>query len=518
MPSPFSRNDRRVRPPGAGAPNSVRVPIRRRRSLQAALLCLAAFVTAAAVAVRVFDAMPHLEDEQANLFQAMIFARGEVAAPAPPSPDAFFIPFTIIRNGIWFGKYPPGYPFVLALGVLLGAPWIVNAAASALVLAGVFLLGRDLFDAEVGLLAAALGAVSPAFVILSGSLLPHPLVAAALVFFAWGWLRARRPNQPVAPAFALLAGAALGLAAISRPWTALAVALPFIALSLFDLVRGFRRALRIYLPLGGACMALCALLPLYNYAVAGDPFINTYTLWWSYDTVGFGTGIGIGSGHTLPLGLLNAYLDLSAFQTAITGWPAPLGFPLAILPLGFGLVMAPRSRRDALLVLPPILLILAYLAYWARSGEFYGGRYYSEGMPFLWLLAARGLIKFSAGKWRLRLLRAALPAFLAWSIAFQINPRFVQGRGLYQIDRRGYAAVAEAGLHNALVIVGIGYWTDYANFSWLNSPFLDGDVIYTRDLEGPGNGQIIRLFPGREVYYYSRSLPGCLLIPYDVRE
>jgi hypothetical protein len=505
------------------------------RPFQAAVLCLAAFGMAAAVAWNVFEAMPHLEDEFANFFQAEVFARGEAAAPAPPSRDAFFIPFVIVRNGLWFGKYTPGYPLLLALGVLLGAPWIVNALASALALAGLFLLGRDLFGADAGLLAAALGAISPSFVILSGSLLPHPVTMAELVFFVWALLRARRSGGPRAVGFSLLAGALLGLAVLARPWTALGISVPFIGLALIDLGRavlggiadrrdilknplpnagrsGLRPYIRTYFPLVAICLCVCTLLPLYNFAVTGSPFTNTYTLWWPYDRIGFGAGIGQLGHNTLSLSLINAERDLSAFETALAGWPAPLGFPLVVLPLALGLLLVPRSRYDFLLLLPPLCLIAAYFAYWARAGEFYGGRYYSEGMPFLWLLAARGLLKFSAGrsagKWRLRLTRAVLPAFLVWSLAFQILPRFETGRGLYGISRENIAATSA--LHNALVFIRIRSWTDYASFSWLNSPLLDGDVIFARDTGSDRNAQIIKEFPGREVYYYS---PGGALTP-----
>ena len=539
----------------------------RRRSFQAALLCLAAFLISAAVAHGVFDALPHLEDEQANLFQAMVFARGELAAPAPPSRDAFFIPFTIVQNGIWFGKYTPGYPLVLALGVLAGAPWIVNALASALILWATYLIGRDLFGADAGVLGAALGAVSPAFVILSGSLLPHPAAAALLAFFAWGLLRARRAGEKRAALYSLLSGSALGLAALCRPWTALAVASPFIALAAVDGMRAVwgwigrvgknrqgrtagnkkqgraadekqgrtgnkkegrsatcpREAgvrpygfIRAYLPLMVTCIAISALLPLFNWAVTGSPFTNTYTLWWSYDTVGFGPGIGRDEGHTLVLAFTNAKLDLAAFRTALLGWPAPFGIPLVLLPLLAGLILAPRSRRDLLLMAPPLALILFQLAYWARAGSFYGGRYYSEGMPFLWLLAARGLLKFAAGKWRKRLVRLALPVLLAWGIAFQIQPRFAEGRGLYGITGEAPAEVAAAGLRNALVFVRTGKWTDFANLACLNSPWLDGEVVFVRDMGSWGNADIIDFFPGRAVYLFDFQRSDSRLSSYEI--
>ncbi len=522
----------------------------RRRPFQVTVLCLAAFIMSTAVALNVFEAMPHLEDEHANLFQAQVFARGAVAAPAPPSRDSFFIPFVIVREGLWFGKYTPGYPLVLALGVLAGAPWLANAFASALALLGVFLLGRDLFDADAGLLAVALGAVSPAFVILSGTLLPHPVTMAALVFFAWAFIRARRMGEQHAASFAFLSGAMLGLAALCRPWTALAVAIPFIGIALADVFRAAigkmaprtgaglkdgRNAqtgavsktasvcitMRPYVILACVCLAVCALLPLYNYAVIGSPFTNTYTLWWPFDTVGFGTGVGRTGGHTLLMGIINAWRDLSAFQTAFLGWPALFGIGLATLPLLAGLFLTPRARADWLLLLPPLALVAAQLAYWARAGDFFGGRYYSEAMPFLWLLAARGILKFSGVPLTGRhprvnlagiVVRAALPALLAAAVFFQILPRIIQGHGLYGISRENIASSGAAGLHNALVFIDIKTWKDYGNFSWLNSPFLDSDVIFARDMGPERNERIIAALPGREIYYYA---PGGSLTPAD---
>jgi hypothetical protein len=528
MPTAESTEESGEKMQSAAPAAAPKLPLLRRRSVQAALLCLAAFGTAAAVALAVFQGMPHLEDEQADFFQARVFAAGLLAAPETPDKDAFFVPFVIVRGGLRFAKYTPGYPLVLALGVLLGAPWVINALASALALLGVFLLGRDLFGADAGLLAAALGAVSPAFVLLSGTYLPHPATMAALVLFAWALLRARRPGEPHPVRFSLPAGALLGFAVLARPWTAFAVAAPFIGLGMIDFGRAVigriaarrgagrkparengraqpRPFLYVYIPLIVACLAVCAFLPFYNWAVTGSPFTNTYTLWWPYDTVGFGAAYGRLGGHTLELGLLNAKLDLSAFQTALLGWPVPLGVPLVALPLLLGLALAPRSRNDLLILLPPAALILAHLAYWARAGEFFGGRYYSEGMPFLWLLAARGLLKFAAGKWRLRLVRAALPVFLAWSIAFQILPRLIQGRGLYGIRREPVDAVAAADLHNALVFIRIRTWADYATFSWLDDPALAGDVIYLRDLGRNADRGLIGRFPNREVYLFDMS-------------
>src|SRR4051812_8822935 len=103
----------------------------RNPSAQILALCVAVFALAGAVAWGVFEAMPHLEDEHANLFQARVFAAGRITADVPRHPNSFFTPFVInSAQGKRFGKYPPGYPLLLALGAALRQPWLVNALAA----------------------------------------------------------------------------------------------------------------------------------------------------------------------------------------------------------------------------------------------------------------------------------------------------------------------------------------------------------------------------------------------------
>jgi hypothetical protein len=475
-------------------------------------LCLAALILASAVAWGVFEAMPHIEDEHAYLFQARVFASGRIAADTPrPEPNAFFIPFVLDRDGRRFAKYTPGYPLALALGVLVGCPWLVNALAAAGCAGGVYLLGRDLFDRDTGLLAAGLGVVSPMFVILSGTLLSHTATLAAITLFAWAYLRARRPDEPRRIGFALLAGLLLGWAILARPWTALAIAVPFALLALSDLVRG-----RAALPYGAmllSCALVAALLPLYNWALTGSPTTNTYTLWWPYDAVGFGPGFGR-SGHTLAQGLATAKLDLAELGLVLLGWPVIAGLPLAALPMLYGLLGAPRSWREWGLAAPVVTLVAAYLAYWAYGRGLYGPRYYSEGLAFLWLLAARGLVKLGALRWGRRGIKLALPVLLVWSIVFVTNPKFNEGRGRYDVTRRDTRIIAAANLHHALVLVRGDEWTDYANLSWLNSPGLDGNVVFAKDRGSASNAAVMGAYPDRAVYWYDRdAVPP--LIPYE---
>ena len=145
------------------------------------------------------------------------------------------------------------------------------------------------------------------------------------------------------------------------------------------------------------------------------------------------------------------------------------------------------------------------MAYWARGSSLYGPRYYAEALPFLWIIAARGLLKFSAGPWRMRAVKLALPALLIWSIVFTLEPRILQGIGLFDITRKDAQTIAAVAPRRALVFVRSDYWTSYAALSWLNTPGLDGEIVFAKDGGPVANERVIADFPGRTVYYYDRQ-------------
>ncbi len=483
-------------------------------------LCSAAFVLSAAVAWGAYGAMPHLEDEHANLFQARVFARGDLTATAPRAqPRAFFIPFILTDNHQLFSKYPPGYSLLLAPGALIGQPWLITALASALTVLAVYLLGRDLFDANMGLLAAALGSIAPMFVLLSGALLSHVPAMALLIFFAWGFVRARRSCEQHPLRFAAFTGAMLGLAAITRPWTTIAIGLPFAIQALIDLVqrRGAPSVWRAYALMLGVTILIAQLLPLYNYFTTGSALTNTYALWWPTDRLGFGPGTGMTpGGHSLKIAILNFQLDFVDFGPMALGGPTILGVAAAWGLILAALLLPPLSKRDWALMLPVLLLIAAQFLYWARGSSLYGPRYYAEAMPFLWLLGARGLIKLCQFKWPRRVVYVVLPLLIAATIVYTLEPRFLQSFVDYRSARRDINAIGRANLHHALVFVRARVWSDYANLGWLNDIHVDdGNIIYVHDIDPLANQVLIDAYPDRKVYYYDRTQTAPLVAARD---
>ena len=474
------------------------------------LLCISVFAAAVAVAYGVFQAVPHLEDEQANLFAAQVFASGKLYVPSPSQPAAFFVPFVIEWEGRRVSKYPPGYSLVLALGVMAHTPWFVNPLLGSLTLVATFALGRVIFtDAngeQTALLAVILAAISPMFLGLSSALLSHALSLLLLTIFAWAFIHsAFRAQCPML--YAAIAGIALGWTALTRPLTALAYVAPFGLWAIWLMIQRKAR-LRTCVVMACVAGAIAALLPLYQWLLTGDPWVNLYTAWWSYDAIGFGPGHGpLPEGHSLASALNNANLDLMSLLTDLHGWPN-LSWILFVP----GLLMPPRGRREAALVIPLAALAIAHSFYWVRGSGIYGPRYWYEAFPFLWLLSARGLVKlWDRGQRRQTrhvCIRLGLALLIALDVAVTIPAQFSFWRGLYFVTNEPWRAVQQANLHNALVIVRGSLWTDYGAVSWANTPTLNGDVVFAHELV-EGNEAIIAQYPGRSVYL----LDGAQLTP-----
>ncbi|MCA0457649.1 MAG: glycosyltransferase family 39 protein [Chloroflexi bacterium] len=309
------------------------------------------FFMTALVSDRVFEQVPHLEDEVAYLFEAKLLAQGKAVIDSPQPSRPFWQPFVIDHEGKRFGKYPLGWPATLAVGVALGQPWIVNAFLAAMTVALVYRLGSETFNRDVGLIAAALTAFSPMALLLNATLMGHAAALFCFMLLVYAYWRLEKGRYRLR--WGLVAGFALGMTLINRPLAGVAVAAPFIAWSVVRLLRALwldRQQTRLLrtpltgedapprpspslmqqypnlvstlvplLALGVVTLLLATVIPLYQYATTGDARQNLYLLVWSYDRVGFGEGYGA-HGHTLEKGIRQTGWDLSLTASDLFGW------------------------------------------------------------------------------------------------------------------------------------------------------------------------------------------------------
>lgn len=192
----------------------------------------------------------------ARVAHVLLFA--DRAAPPPAGDRDFFVEGArLLADGEGFvhpfvhalgvedaasAAHPPLWIAVLAGLAKLGAlsplsARLAGCVAGAVAVLLIGLVARRLAGPKAGLLAAGVAAAYPAWVIADGSGMAEPLYLALVAAAVLGLLRAR---EDPAPRAALLAGALVGLAALTRTEGLLLV--PFAAL---PLLWGHRRALAL---------------------------------------------------------------------------------------------------------------------------------------------------------------------------------------------------------------------------------------------------------------------------------
>ena len=485
----------------------------------AVLLSFMAVFAAYQVHDRVFERMAHIEDEMAYLWQSQIIARGYLTLPSPPEPKSFLYPFVVDYHGQRFSKYPLPWPVVLSLGVHLGASYLVNPILAGLGLWLVYCLGKRLFGETVSLLASVLMLTSPFFLINSGSLLAHPLGLVLSAAFALAWIDGfSEPNHPHPWLATLVAGSAIGLLALCRPLTAVAVAFPFSLHGLYLLICGDWSIRRRLLLLVIIALLLVSLHFIWQCAVTGDPLLNPYTLWWEYDKVGFGPGFGrVTGGHSLDQAWINTKFSLYVGQFDLFGWGS---YSWIFLPFGLIAILRDRNWRALLPVFVFPCLVVVYLAYWIGSSLF-GPRYFYEALYSLTLLSAMG-IAFLAGwptlpgksfpnftrRHRIRPLAITVLVVLlvATNLLFYSPIRLGGMYGLYGVQRSHLLpfTIPEAQEYTpALVIVHTsGKWIEYGTLLELEDPFLSTPFIFVLSRGSKIDNDIASYFPDRKVYHY----------------
>lgn len=399
--------------------------------IAALALMVFAFGASALISRNVFERLPHLEDEFAYLYQARIFERGQAWVPRNEPVKVFWQPFVLqpetSPDGTYrrFGKYPPGWPLVLTVGLWLGQPWLVNAVLAMLNVGLVYRLGREIFDETVGVVAALFLAISPMALLLNATLMAHTWTMFAAIVFVYAYWRITRHGRG-RYVWAVIGGLMLGGVVTTRPMTAVAMALPVFLHGLSRLYDaafqpetavgrvGLMPTLKVLVVMAAFVLPTALLWPLFNHIWTGDWNTNTYTLLWSYDKVGFGPGYGLNpGGHSLNYGWRNARNDLREWLRDLFGFtmhPAleaymrvnfiyGAGVGLSWLPVVAGLIAGRKRDWIWFFFMFFVVTVLAGLTYWigavVNGAAAYSVRYYFEATFAVCLVAAYGAVAWA---------------------------------------------------------------------------------------------------------------------------
>jgi hypothetical protein len=481
-----------------------------------------AFLAASLISWLVFRHGPCVHDTFAQLFQARLFAQGKLYAQSPPVPQ-FFDLVHCISDGRWYAIFPPGHPLMLALGVLVGAPWLINPLLGALTVVVIYYLGKEVYDERTARLATLLAALSPFLIFMSSEFMSHATSLFFTCLFLLFYARAfRRPSVESCKLqvesselvtcnleletrhsllYALLAGLSLGVVALTRPFTGLLIGIPFALHLSYRMLRTPATGLRLAVAMLAGLSVGLGLYFAFNYLTNGSPWVSGYM-------VKYGPGVGLGIGRsawgealTLIAAIFNTNLDLNALHQYLLEWPIP---GLVFVALFF--VARPRRVWDWLLLSLPVMLVGGYFFYWWHSRILFGPRWEYEAFGVLILLTASGLRalpEFTRGSLSLDVpadrIKAGIGRLLAvcylsmFAVAIPTLTRQYAGR--FGFGGRTPATVRRAGLRHAVVFTR---WYDEVALE--NNSNLNGSIVYAADL-GPLNPLLQKYYPDRRFYY-----------------
>jgi hypothetical protein len=419
-----------------------------------------------AVAHWLFDGRPLLVDEIVEERQAQIFAAGHLWLPAPRHPEFFSSLLMVDAGGRVYSQFPPGGPALLAIGALAGATWLVVPVCAALsvVAFGAFLRVAEP-NTRVAIAAAALFAVAPFTVFMSGSHMNHVtalmgiLVGAAALVHA----TARAAHDGGRVGLAFVSGLGFGVAATIRPADALAFAAPAAVWYTARALRTPQRWGDALAALAGVAIPISAMLYV-NAHTTGAPLLFGYQVLWGRDhDLGFHQAPW-GGVHTPARGLQLINLYFLRLQDYLYETPIP-----ALLPAIGALALTKRLRpADRYLLISCGLVTVLYFAYWA-DGNFLGPRFvYTFGpAAALWTVRFPSLLRH---RLQASVMTPAIAAFVhrvsTFALATSATIALVLGVPLRAAEYRHNFATerwatpevaARSGVRNALVFVREGW-------------------------------------------------------------
>ncbi len=477
--------------------------------------------------------LPQIHDEFSQLLLADTLAHGRLANP--PHPMSLYLEtFHILQHPTYASVYPPAQGAVLALGQILGHPWIGVLLSMAAMCGAITWMLQGWFPAPWALLGGLL-------VVLRFALFSYWInsywggtvagIGGALVLCALPRIihHRRWPD-------ALLLGLGMAILANSRPFEGFIFCVPvviYLTYWLFSRERpSFILALRrVLIPLVAILVPTLAFMGCYNRRVTGNAFLFPHVLFVRQYT---NRGVFAWQDFRTPLTYSNPEFDYfyntrlreryapswsNWKRTSWNGlracWHLFLGIPLSIPFLAFPWIL--RGRRMHLLLMQlflsvvGLLLIFVFLPHYAAP---------LTATVFALLVQAFRHLR----KWRIRgrnfgialsraivLLAIANFAYFAWHTARQpyVAP--------WSSAREQIIRQLEKLRDSSLVIVRYG--PEHAvDDEWVyNSADIDhSKIVWAREIPGVDPRPLLEYFHQRTVWLLDADAPGPQLVPFPL--
>ena len=409
-----------------------------------------------------FAGQPFTSDEMAQLWHARILLSGHLMLPAEAHREFFNTAPVLDQAGHWFSQYPIGGPFFIAIGLAVGAAWLVNPLLLGLATWQTYRFVRVATNEElVARYTALLFVVSPMVLIMAASQMSHvPALAFGILALASlaCWDRASTAQEQ--RLHAVVIGLSLGIVVAVRP---LDGALTAIAVGCFQLWRtvGARQRWHDLVIQCGVGVVPVLLLLWANAKTTGSPFRFGYDL---LNGPGHRLGFHLapnGEVHTPLHGVILASGYLMRLDRFLFEWPLPALLTVIVGVVGI-LAARTTSRWDVLLVGIATAFLVGYGAYWF-DGFFAGPRFLFVALPAFVYFAARApgaaAVLFEQQPAARRAALLVLPICVGVSWLGPLGISSAAARVILYRDQRTKLKtdideqIRRAGLHNALVFV-----------------------------------------------------------------
>ena len=449
----------------------------------------------------IFEGIPHVQDAIAQLFQAKIFSLGKLYVEPHPLKEFFSFLHIIDKGNKWYSLYPPVFPFLVMLGYVLHTPGIVNPLLGGITVLIVYKIGEVLFNRRVGIIAVILLVSSPFFYFMNASMMVHPLsLLLTSSFFLLFILADKKDNYK----YFSFSGITLGLLFSSRPYDAFLIGIPILVYLVFNSFK-YRNWENLTFFIF-SFFPSASIIFIYNYFTNGNIFNFGYYVWDPYYAK-----LGFILGHTPLRGLLFTLSRLRELNYYLFILPVPSLIFILIALIGRKI----KENKYLLMMAFEIITVFVGFFFYHYYEICYGPRLIYSTLVFIVIISALGIERISHNfYWKKT--KAIIIGLLCF-FYFRINlPLYLEyyKHSYWGVNREVHEATKKNNIHNAVVFFNYHgarcmphYKTREGNlwgaaFMW-NSPLLDSDVIFARDL-GEHNKDLMNFYPHREFYicYY----------------
>jgi hypothetical protein len=450
-------------------------------------ICAIFFAMAWYTAYVVLDGFPNSADEVAYIFQAEVVSRGKLWDTPHRLADFFEFHHIATVDDKWVGRFPPGWPLVLAVAYVINIPaLLINPIIGAITLWIVYWFCVQFYNERVALWATIGTGFTACVLFHSASFFSHSVSFLALLVFIYStylYLEERKSYQ------ALLAGLFLGLLVITRYYTAFLILIPFTVCFLY------RYRLSQLIPY--ALLVAAGTLPFmvyffwYNHTITGSAFLPVTM--WAYDD----EALGFVNGHTPVKGAEYVVRRMLMF----IAWVSPAYLVLYLVFL-IKKLRNKAERFDHPEDYAIILLVIGYFFYYHHGGNQYGPRFYYEAIPFVIIFVVNKVTQYQYRWGYAILLTGILYALVKIPIIARHEYVVIQER------QDLYRQVEEKGLRNAVVLIssGTGLLRPMPNKDLTrNDKQYQNGVLYALDLKDR-NHELMKYYKDRTFYIYKRGL------------